>query len=452
MTRLWFQSFLLPSGWTEQVEFEVAHGRIQSVRSGGAAQADSERHAIGLPGMPNLHSHAFQRALAGRTEFARAAGDSFWSWRDAMYGFVDVISPDDLEVIAAFAFMQMLEAGFTRVGEFHYLHHDRGGRRFLNPGTMAQSIAAAASSAGIGLTLLPAFYAHSGFGGAPADHRQARFVSDIDGYAQLLDACRAAVAPLDDPLVGVAPHSLRACTPDELRAVIALAGDAPVHIHVAEQVKEVEDCLEFCGRRPIALLLETCDVGPKWCLIHATHADPREIEQIARAGATIGLCPLTEANLGDGIFPATGYATLSGSYGIGSDSNVLIDPPQELRMLEYSQRLARKSRNLMSRGDGRSTGRTLWDSALSGGSRALGLEEWGASAGSAADLLSLDANHDALVGQTGDFILDALIFAARTTAIDCVWRFGVKVVSGGRHRHRDPIARAYHQAIARLFG
>ncbi len=335
MTRLWFESFLLPDGWAECVRIDIAQGRIQSIEAGVAPEPDAEKHAIGVPGLPNVHSHAFQRSMAGLTEAPGPTGENFWSWREAMYRFAQAISPDDMESLAAFAYMEMLESGFTRVGEFHYVHHDRDGRRFSDPGEMASRIAAAAQAVGIGLTLLPAFYAHSGFGGAAPDPGQSRFVTDIDEYATLLDRSRQAVSGLDDAVVGVAPHSLRAVTPGELTSVVRLAKDAPVHIHVAEQAKEVEDCLDWCDRRPATWLLDSFDVDQHWCLVHATHVDQGELERIALSGATVGLCPITEANLGDGIFPAAQFLALAGSYGIGSDSNVLIDAAEELRTLEY---------------------------------------------------------------------------------------------------------------------
>jgi formiminoglutamate deiminase len=447
---LWFQSLLLPSGWAEQVQIDIDSGRIHSIESGVSPQPGAERHAIGVPGLPNVHSHALQRAIAGRTEVRAATGDNFWSWRDTMYRFVDSIGPDDLEAITAFAYMEMLEAGFTRVGEFHYVHHDRGGRPFDNLAEMANRVAAAAQAVGIGLTLLPVFYAHSGFGGALADLRQMRFVTDIDGYAALLERSRQAVRALDDAVVGIAPHSLRACTLAELTAVLALAGNSPVHIHLAEQLKEVEDCLSWCGRPPATWLLDAFDVNHHWCLIHATHVNQRELARIAQSGAVVGLCPITEANLGDGIFPAAEFLSLSGSYGIGSDSNVLIDAATELRSLEYSQRLALHTRNVMAHGDGRSTGRSLFDSALDGGSKALGTKSAGIHPLSPADLIALDSSHVDLAGRRGDPILDAWIFAARVPAVDCVWRYGRKVVSGGRHVHREQIISQYRASMERL--
>jgi formimidoylglutamate deiminase len=452
MTTLWFGSCLLPDGWADRVRINIVAGRIESVDAGVAPEPDAERHALGVPGLPNVHSHAFQRAMAGRTEASGPLGDNFWSWRETMYRFAGAIGPEDMEAIAALAYAEMLEAGFTCVGEFHYVHHDRGGRRFADPAEMATRIAAAADETGIGLTLLPVFYAHSGFGGAEPDLRQLRFVTDLDGYAEILEGSRRAVSRLEEAVVGVAPHSLRACTAAELAAVIGLAGDAPVHIHLAEQGKEVEDCLNWCGRRPATWLLDACDVDQKWCLVHATHVDSRELERIAASGATVGLCPITEANLGDGIFPAAQFLALSGSYGIGSDSNVLIDPAQELRQIEYTQRLALMTRNVMARSDGRSTGRSLFDAALHGGFRALGTPSRGIHARAAADLIALDSNHDALAGRVGDAVLDGWIFTARSSAIDCVWSRGRKVVSGGQHLLRERIVSRYRSSIACLAG
>jgi formimidoylglutamate deiminase len=450
MTRLWFQTFLLPDGWAKRVRIDIAEGRIQFIQPGVPPDHGAECHAIGLPGIPNVHSHAFQRGLARLTEVRGTTGDSFWTWRETMYRFVDTVGREDIEALAAFAYMEMLEAGFTRVGEFHYLHHDRGGRRFSDPAEMASGIAAAAEQVGIGLTLLPVFYAHSGFGGAAADQRQSRLVNDIDGFARLLDHSRRAVSSLDDAVIGVAPHSLRAVTPDELTSVVGLAEGGPVHIHIAEQWKEVDDCLSWCGRRPVTWLMDTVGVDELWCLIHATHVDERELERIAASGATVGLCPITESNLGDGIFPAARFAALHGSFGIGSDSNVLIDAAQELRVLEYTQRLTYRARNVMAKGDGRSTGRALFEWALAGGSRALGIPTRGIRVGAAADFISLDPNHDALTCREGDAHLDSWIFAARLPAVDCVWRYGSKVVSGGQHRQREAIASRFQASIKRL--
>ena len=305
---LHFTTALLQDGWTNDVRLTLEGGRIAAVERDVAAQPDDERAGIGLPGIANLHSHAFQRGMAGLAERRGKGGDSFWTWRTLMYRFVDRITPDDLEAIAAQAYVEMIEAGFTRVGEFHYLHHDQGGRVYGNIGEMAARIAAAAEQSGIGLTLLPVFYAHGGFGGASAGTAQARFLNDPDSYDELMSASRRAVAGLDGAVVGIAPHSLRAVTPDELTAILPLADGGPIHIHIAEQTKEVEDCLAWSSARPVEWLLANAPVDERWCLVHATHMVRGETLGLARSGAVAGLCPITEANLGDGLFPAPPFA------------------------------------------------------------------------------------------------------------------------------------------------
>jgi formiminoglutamate deiminase len=343
------------------------------------------------------------------------------------------------------AYVEMLETGFTRVGEFHYLHHDPAGQRYANLGETAERIAAAANATGIGLTLLPVFYAHSNFGGALASHGQRRFINTVDRFAALTEASRKSVAGLPDANVGVAPHSLRAATPEELQAVIPLAGDSPVHIHAAEQTKEVEDCVAWSGQRPVEWLLAHTDVNERWCLVHATHLTPSETRALAKSGAVGGLCPVTEADLGDGIFPTPDYLAQSGRIGFGTDSNVQIGAAAELRALEYAQRLATQSRNVLAGEDGESTGRTLFERALSGGAQALGQGAWGICEGAPADLLSLDAGDPVFFGRKGDAILDSWIFAAGK--VDCVWRGGRKVVEQGRHVAREAVAAGYRRAL-----
>ncbi|ASG24512.1 formimidoylglutamate deiminase [Nitrospirillum viridazoti] len=444
-----FQQALLPEGWADNVRLTVRDGVIATLERNATPQAGDERQPVAVPGLPNLHSHAFQRGMAGLAEVRGPAGDSFWTWRDVMYRFVDRLSPDDLHAIAALAYMEMLEAGFTRVGEFHYLHHDRDGGRFADPAEMSAAIVAAADETGIALTHLPVFYAHSGFGGAAPGHGQRRFLHDLDGFARLLDAARTKARALPDAVVGVAPHSLRAVTPEELTEVAGLAGAAPVHIHVAEQVKEVEDCVAWGGGRPVEWLLANVAVDARWCLVHATHVTPAEVADMAARGAVVGLCPITEANLGDGIFPAPAYLSAGGRFGVGSDSNVLIDATEELRLLEYGQRLAGRSRNVMARAPGRSTGQDLMEGALAGGAAALGAPS-AIAVGHAADLVSLDTQHPSLHGRRGPALLDALIFAAGRTAIDGVWRRGKQVVNTGRHQRRDAIVTRYRQVLERL--
>ena len=440
---------LTAKGWCRDVRLTIDRGRIAKIEAGVAPDSGDERHAIVLPGMPNLHSHAFQRGMAGLAERRGPGADSFWSWRDVMYRFALTMSPEQVEAVACQAYVEMLETGFSRVGEFHYLHHDCDGRPYGNIAEMAERIAAAAESTSIGLTLLPVFYAHSNFGGAPPTESQRRFVNDLSSFARLLDACRAAVRNLAGAVTGVAPHSLRAVTPAELTAVAGMALDGPRHIHIAEQVKEVDDCLAWSGQRPVAWLLENAAVDSSWCLVHATHMTQAETTRLANSGAVAGLCPVTEANLGDGIFNARDFAAANGRFGVGSDSNVQIGVADELRLLEYSQRLANRARNVLA-SDGQSTGRYLFDSAVRGGSIALGVKSDGIAEGGAADFISLDSRHVALAGRSGDDILDAWVFTSGSSLVDCVWVGGAKLVEAGRHKGRDAIATRFLSVLRSL--
>ena len=445
MSASWFAAALLPDGWAERVRITIAGERIASIERGCAARAGDEIHGIALPGLPNLHSHSFQRLMAGMAEAAPAAGqDDFWGWRALMYRLVERLSPDEVAAVAAMAFAEMLERGFTRVGEFHYLHHQPSGVPYAAFGEMAAAIAEAADESGIALTLLPVFYAHGGFGGAPTNGGQRRFVNSIDGFASLVEASRVAVATLSDAIVGVAPHSLRAVAPGELAPVIEIAAGGPVHIHVAEQVREVEDCVTWSGARPVRWLLDHAAVDARWCLVHATHVDEAEVAGIVASKAVVGLCPVTEANLGDGIFPASAFARAGGRYGLGTDSNVAIDAAEEMRLLEYGQRLVARRRTVMATG-GRSTGRSLFDAALAGGGQALGVAPRTLAAGQLADIVSLSADPAA----TGDQWLDRWIFAGGS--VDSVWRAGRKLVSGGRHVRREAIERTFAKVAARAF-
>jgi len=444
---LWFEHALLADGWAAGVRVEVADGLVSAIQAGAQPQAGDDRGGIAVPGLPNLHSHAFQRAMAGLTEVRGPEGDSFWTWRELMYRFVGDLSPEDVQAIAAQAFLEMLETGFTRVGEFHYLHHGPDGRPYADVAEMAARIAAAAEETGIGLTLLPVFYAHSGFGGAAPTEGQRRFVNDVDGYARLHEASRAAVTSLADAVVGVAPHSLRAATEEELRVVAALA--QPIHIHIAEQVKEVDDCLAWSGARPVEWLQDRFAVDDSWCLVHATHVTEAERRRIATRGAVAGLCPITEANLGDGVFPAARYLAEGGAFGVGSDSNVRIDAAEELRLLEYGQRLTRRARNVLAPGEGSATGAALYRNALTGGAQALGVPQAaGLAVSAAADIVSLPSTHEAYAGRAGDAWLDSRVFAAGQ--VEHVWRRGRRVVEDGRHLARERVAARYREALARL--
>jgi formimidoylglutamate deiminase len=446
-----FDHALLPAGWARDVRIDVVDGTIVAVEA-ASSPGDAERIAgIALPGLPNLHCHAFQRAMAGLAERSGAA-DSFWTWRAVMYGFLAELTPDDVEAIAAFAYMEMLEAGFTAVGEFHYLHHDVDGRPFADIGEMGARIAAAAVRTGIGLTLLPSFYANGGFGGVAGTHAQRRFLNGPDTFLELLARTREIARDVPDATVGVAPHSLRAVTPATLRLVVEASGAGPIHIHAAEQRKEVEDSIAALGRRPVAWLMENCEVGPRWCVVHATHMDDAETSRLARSGAVAGLCPLTEANLGDGTFRAAEFLAGGGRFGIGSDSNIAIHAAAELRQLEYAQRLQRHARNVLAGEAGQSTGRRLYDLALAGGAQALGRRIGSIAPGRRADIVVLAADHPDLAGRRDEAWLDAYVFVAGGKMVRTIMVGGTTVVSDGRHRARATIAERYRKVVTRLVG
>jgi len=441
---------LLPSGWANDVGIDIEGGFIRAVTP-GAVPAGRERVAgIAVPGLPNLHCHAFQRAMAGLAETRGPANDSFWTWRQVMYRFLGALDPDDIEAIAAFAFMEMLEAGFTAVVEFHYLHHDPAGRPYADLAETGVRTAAAARETGIGLTLLPSFYANGTFGGAPPLEGQRRFVNDPGRFMRLVEGAARAIAGLPDAALGIAPHSLRAVTPETLAEVVAAAPPGPIHIHAAEQVKEVEDCVAWSGLRPVEWLLANCDIGPRWCLIHATHMLHGETLALARSGAVAGLCPLTEASLGDGIFDGVRYLGAAGRFGIGTDSNIEITAPGELKQFEYGQRLAHLGRNVLAQAEGESSGRRLYERALAGGVQASGRSIGALAEGSRADFVVLDAGHPDLVGVAGDRWLDAYVFVAGKAAIDSAYVGGEKLVDGGRHRRHEAVTARYKQVMRRL--
>ena len=447
MMALWFERAWIDDRWEKDVRLGVADGRIASSEIGVAASAEDERHRVALPGLCNVHSHGFQRGMAGLSERRSRPDDNFWSWREIMYRFLDRLNPEDVAAITAQAYAEMLETGFTRVGEFHYLHHDPAGGAYADPAEMAGAIVRASGETGIGLTLLPVFYAHGNFDAAPPSPGQRRFLNDIDGFAALLDASRPKLS--GDANIGVAPHSLRAVAPNEMAELLELSPTGPVHIHAAEQVKEVADCVAWSGARPVEWLLDNARVDERWCLIHSTHLDANEVQRLAASGAVAGLCPITEGNLGDGIFPATDYLIAGGRFGIGTDSNILVDAAQELRALEYSQRLAQRARALLASEEAPFVGANLFARAVRGGAQALGVTG-GLAVGHAADIVALDLDHPAFAGTDDATLLDRWIFAARAGAVDSVWRAGAKRVEKGRHVDADAIGAAYRACVARL--
>ncbi len=441
MRGMWCRQALLPCGWARDVRISLAGGRIAAIDPGVPPLPDDDRCATLLPGMPNLHSHAFQRLMAGLAETRTGpAGDDFWGWRTLMYRLVGSITPDDLAAIAAMAFCEMVESGFTRVGEFQYLHHQPDGRPYADPAAMAAALAQAAEATGIALTLLPVFYAHAGFGGTPPQDGQRRFVTGLDEFATLLDASRRAVATLGDAVVGVAPHSLRAVTPEELALLATMAPDAPLHLHIAEQRREVADCIAWSGQRPVDWLLSHHAVDARWCLVHATHVTAQECSALAASGATVGLCPVTEANLGDGIFPAAAFVGAGGRFGIGSDSNVRIDLAEELRLLEYGQRLTLERRAVLVAG----VVERADDVQRGTGRRPCGAGRGPANCGRRACRSGRAAPRPR---DAGDRALDGWIFARGS--VERVWRAGREVVRDGRHTARDAIEAGFADVLRR---
>ena len=444
MTVLFAETALLPGGWAQDVRVEISHGRIEAVTVG----AKGSGFGCILPAPVNLHSHAFQRAMAGMTERRGPSPDSFWTWRTLMYKFLDHLTPDDVQTIAAYQQMEMLEAGYAGVAEFHYLHHQPGGAPYADLAEMSGRIVAAARDTGIGLTMLPVLYQQGGCDGRALTSGQLRFGNDLDRFAKLWQGA-VAYASGPDMRVGVAPHSLRAVSVQGLRDVVTLAPDAPVHLHIAEQVAEVAEVLAHRGARPVDWLLANASVDARWCLIHATQMESGETLGLAETGAVAGLCPITEANLGDGIFDGMRWLGAGGRFGVGSDSNVRISLTEELRCLEYSQRLAGKGRAMFALAD-KSTGRVLFDGAVQGGAQAAGRQSGGIRVGDLADLMALDMAAVDLEGRQGDDILDALIFAGDDRLVTDVWTAGRHVVSGGRHVARDGIEAGYRRVMAGL--
>jgi formimidoylglutamate deiminase len=452
VVQLHFSRALLADGWRNDVLITLNGRMISAVSHDVASPAGAEHIAgIAVPGIPNVHSHAFQRAMAGLAETRGPAEDSFWTWREVMYRFLARMTPEDIEAIAALAYAEMLEAGFTRVGEFHYLHNAPDGHRYTDPAETGARIAAAAKTTGIGLTLLPSFYAHGGCGGEPARPGQIRFLSNLDSFADLIDASHRHVASVEGARIGIAPHSLRAVDTIEMQALIKAFPDMPVHIHAAEQVAEVDECLKWSGARPVQWLLDNASIDSRWCLIHCTHMTDDEIVQLAQSGATVGLCPITESSLGDGIFPAVAYQSEGGRFAIGTDSNIRIVANEEIRTLEYSQRLRDRKRNCLTGATGTSTGRTIFDAALKGGTRALASDAGAIEVGRPADIVVLDDTHPSLVSRDGDTLLDGWIFAAGG-AVRQVFVNGRRLVADGRHVNGEAICRGYAETMRRLLG
>jgi formimidoylglutamate deiminase len=441
------ETALLADGWAGPVTVRLSAGRVAAIGPDGPADTRAE---VLLPAPGNLHSHAFQRAMAGLTEHRSGASDSFWSWRRLMHAFCERLTPEQVEAIAAQVQVEMLEAGYAAVGEFHYLHHAPGGRPYDRPAETAHRIAAAAARTGIGLTLLPVLYMQGGADGRPLAGGALRFGSTREGFARLVEDARAGLAALPgDAVLGVAPHSLRAVPPEALREAAGMLPGAPVHMHIAEQVAEVAEIEAACGARPVAWALDHLPVDARWCLIHATQTTPEETAALAASGAVAGLCPVTEANLGDGIFDGARFLAAGGRFGVGSDSNLRIGLAEELRQLEHSQRLRDGARAVLC-SDAASCGRTLLEGACRGAAQALGRRAGVIAEGAAADLVALDGAALCLAGRTGDALLDGWIFAGDDRVVRHVWSAGRHVVRDGRHPEREPVEAAFRRALAGL--
>jgi len=431
---------LLPSGWARDVCITVDDGAIAGVEVGASAGGAERLHGPVLPGMANLHSHAFQRAMAGLTDVRAAPHDDFWSWRELMYQFMERLTPEQAQAIAAQLYIELLRHGYTAVAEFHYVHH---------PAEMLDRHLAAARETGIAITLLPSLYRWAGFGAKPLEPRQRRFASDVRSVLDTVNRLQRERTP--DINVGIAPHSLRAVEPQSLRELVGGVDERmPIHIHAAEQTREVEECTAALHKRPVEWLLENCAIDGRWCLVHATHMQPGELTALAASGAVAGLCPTTEADLGDGIFALLGYRGASGRWGIGGDSHVSRDPAAELRLLEYVQRLVGRRRNLNISSTSAAVGTTLWLEAAAGGAQALGREMGALASGKRADLVVLDGEHPDIAQRTGDTIANALVFSGSENLVRDVMVAGRWVVREGRHELQERTAAHYARAVAEL--
>jgi formimidoylglutamate deiminase len=453
---LFARDALLPDGWASDVLLDWdAHGRLTQVQPRSACPAGTPTsHGPVIPGMPNVHSHAFQHVFAGLTEYRARDDDSFWSWRTLMYRYAARMTPSDLYAIATHLYIRMLRGGYTSVCEFHYLHNDEDGHPYADDAVMSQTLLRAARDAGIGITLLPVLYQHGGFGGTPASAEQRRFVRAADSIVALIDRLRADVDTSRER-IGFAAHSLRAVSPEGLD--VALAGlaaidaSAPVHIHIAEQLREVSDCIAWSGQRPVAWLLDHANVDARWCLVHATHLSAQETAVAARTGAVAGLCPTTEANLGDGTFDASGWRAAGGRWAVGSDSHICVDAAEELMSLEYSQRLALRRRNVLADARNPSVAAAMLAAAVAGGAQASGRDVAGLAVGQQADFVVLDAAHPALAGLSADAMLSAHVFASdRRSAIHDVYTAGIARISAGQHRDQRE-ADARYAAVRRSY-
>ncbi len=448
--RIFANRAYLSTGWANDVLVHVEQGKIAGLDTEADAHRGDHSVDVLLPAMSNLHSHAFQRAMAGMTEYRAKGKESFWTWRTLMYRYLDQLTPDQISAVSELAFMEMLVAGYAAVGEFHYVHHAPGGQPYDDLAELSARAMYAAQSVGLGMTHLPVLYTYGGVDGRPLTGGQKRFGNDVDQFSALVERCHTIARDLPpDTSIGIAPHSLRATNPDDLSRIVERFQDGPVHMHIAEQQAEVEEVRAHTGARPVEWLLGHVDVSDRWCLIHATHMTDAEAQGLANRGAVAGLCPVTEANLGDGVFNGPVYQAAGGRLGIGSDSNINISVPEELRMLEYSQRLFHRERNVLAPEAG-STGEWLYTVAAAGGAHALNRNTGAIEVGKLADLVAIDTTDACLCLLQDDQIFDGFIFAGSDRVITDVWSAGRHQVQNGRHIARDEIVSRFRQSLSEL--
>ena len=449
-TTLFARNAWLEQGWAQNVRLEWNdQGNLTLVQPDATPHRHEQVEQFVVPGMVNLHSHAFQRAMAGMTEIAGNGPDSFWTWRDLMYRFALAINPEQIEAVAAQLYSECLRHGYTSVCEFHYLHRAPDGAFYRNMAETAERVIAAARHTGMGMTMLPVLYSYADFNQKALSHEQRRFATSPEQVLQLVQLLESSRNGQTE--IGVAPHSLRAASTQQINELIsALPAGRPVHIHIAEQQKEVDSCLAFSGQRPVQLLFDTQDVNHRWCLVHATHLTATEVSQIAGSKAVAGICTTTEGNLGDGFFALPDYIEQQGRFGIGSDSHVSHSPVEELRWLEYGQRLRAQRRNMSSADGQRRIGDFLWKASLQGGAQASGRPVGSLAAGKRADLLVLDADHPNLHGIACEELLNSWIFSGNDNLVRDVLTAGQWRVKQGRHQRQDEIQHNFKQAMQQL--
>ncbi|MEE4245056.1 MAG: formimidoylglutamate deiminase [Kangiellaceae bacterium] len=442
---LFAEKILLSDGWASDVTLEITNGIISSIKQGKANNAETVDGPV-IPGMANLHSHAFQKAFVGMTEFRTSNQDSFWSWRDSMYRLLVQLTPEQLKTVGEYLYLQMLSFGYTSCAEFHYLHHQPNGVKYDDPATMSKVLVDAADNVGIGFCICPVFYHYAGFNHQPAEQQQLMFTHSVDEFQALVSNLKTYTSDFTDSRVGIAPHSLRAVSKEQLDELTDW-WQGPIHIHIAEQMKEVNECMEFYQARPIEWLMDNYAIDSNWCLVHATHANQTEVQAMAKQQAVVGLCPATEANLGDGLFNMPEFVGHNGLFGIGSDSQISLSSFKELQLLEYGQRLNRQKRNLLATEQLSHVGRYLWQNAAINGSKVLDRKAGAIEVGYKADLVILDPTIPELSFKQNDFIIDTAIFACDENPVKDVMVAGEWKISGGRHKQQESIINNYRQLM-----